>query len=841
MSKAKKVTKKSADVVIPNLDIVDPLDKNGSKQNFLTDESYGADFKEYAKKWSVLPLYENKEEMKNMFESIHNNQVTLVISGTGSGKTVLVPKFLLKYFWATKSEDKRKETKIVITNPKTLTTIYNAEYSAKTLDVELGSHVGFQFRGSPSNMVSDKSKLIYSTDGLVLAKITKGDTMLKEYDGVIIDEAHERQVPIDLLLYFLKNVMKNRPEFKVIIMSATIDSEVFRKFYEEDGIKYGKVEVSGKSNYPITSIFMEPNNKINLFTYMDVGIAQVLKLLETTETGDILMFVTSQRETEVGCSKLKKLCPGKVAITDVCDQYYCAEVFAKMPDDKRVVAVDKDKYRELSAKYKRKVIFATNVAESSITLDGIVYVIDSGLEFLGYFDFDRYASVLDKRYTTKAQIRQRMGRAGRTQPGTCYHLYTEDHFNRLTDFPSPAIALSNLNDHFLSFIKNRGYLSDAINLATSLITPASLKQITSAVRYLHFYNIIKIISVNKETNTGVPTASRSIKNNKDVVIGKIYGKTKANICPDTAIEYFLNKQFGGDPDEISVDESQSSDKDIVEEEETPNTLSFKEVPYKRLMIQDKRMTNVIKLYDNYEGTVTTFGNIMHALTGYPMELTMLAFYGRLLGLPSLYTIASTMAAMEGKIDNLINFPSNVGMKDKSSYVNENFPNAVTYHYSEHLFVYNLISNYFELDQNMDKLNKATYDRAQDIKATFSKVLDKVKDSTIDNINSKYKLIPPNIDVDSMELIDKIYLGIYLSHRFNTMKLLMVEGKTPLYQTKYYFDNTQGTPSFSYGNQLTPESANNYSTGICTNISYLVAKPIINGCTLFPDTFIEKLN
>ena len=311
--------KKDKSFAIPNISFEDPLDKHGTQSNFLTNNPYSPAYIELAASWSKLPLYEHEAQIKKIFKSIHDNQVTLIISGTGSGKTVLVPKFLLKYFYEMNTS--KDDIKIAITNPKTLTTIYNAEYAAKTLDVVGNTLVGYKFRGSPENMASANTKLLYVTDGLLLSQIMKDRNiintnpdkkLLEEYSGVIIDEVHERQVPIDLLLYFLKDVLKQRPEFKLIIMSATIDPLLFKKFYENDDITFGEISVSGQSHYPITNHYLNQTEKINMFNYIDIGIKIITKLLDTDEIGDILMFVTSQKETENGCLKLKTVCSQQV-------------------------------------------------------------------------------------------------------------------------------------------------------------------------------------------------------------------------------------------------------------------------------------------------------------------------------------------------------------------------------------------------------------------------------------------------------------------------------------------------------------------------------------------------
>jgi superfamily II DNA/RNA helicase len=809
----------------------DPLDIKGKYNNFLNNKPYSAEYKELALSWSALPLYKNKDQMKKLFNSIDNNQVTLIISGTGSGKTVLVPKFLLKYFIINNTNILKNNentnnnfiryhnSNIVVTNPKILTTLYNAEYSAKTLDVKLGTYVGYKFRGSPDNMISTDTKLVYSTDGLLLAQILKDDYLLSDIQGVIIDEVHERQVPIDLLLYFIKYILKKRPEFKLIIMSATIDSNIFKKFYEMDNITFGHIEISGQSNYPITSFYMKPSDKINFFNYIDVGITIILQILEEKNSkGDILMFVTSQRETEIGCKKIKMLCNNSIKIADKCDTYYCAEVYGKMKEDKRDLAVNKDKYKQ-GTKYKRKIIFATNVAESSITLDGIVYVIESGLELLSYFDYKKYCQVIDKRYTTRAQVKQRMGRAGRTQPGICYHLYTEDKFNKLDNYPNPSIKLNNLNENFILFFKYKIYLSEVIILCKNLITPISTLQLLSAIRYLHFYNLIKIVSI--EQSGG-------------------FNHNGGNIMPirgGTPIKYYklLKNKKEKKNKKIKlkrISSKNSDDSDEIEDKLVETIkLNYKMIPYKNL--------ERYEYWSKYEGCLTRFGIIIFELSGYPIECSMMAVYSRLLNIPMLYSIIGVMLAMDNRLDNLIIFPKDVNQpQDKIKFINQNFPNACVYNFSDHLFIYNLLIQYYELDINKHLFVTSTFEKANEIKAIFSKTIEKISDSIIDEINNKYKLIPEQIDINDLDLIELIYLAIYLSYRYNTIRLIDIRNK-PTYQTQYFLENTTCALNFSYGEILNADNANKYSWGICSNLLYFMNKINFNLCTLLPESLTKK--
>lgn len=749
-------------VIIMKKNKLDPLDEQGKDGNLFTKEAYSKSYKEYAKMWANLPLYTNKTELSNLLASIKENQITLLISGTGSGKTVLVPKFLLKYF----IDNATEKIKIAITNPKTLTTIYNADFAAKTLDIPLGSYVGYRYRGSPENMTSDNTQLLYMTDGLLLAQITKGDVLLSEYSGIIIDEAHERQVPIDMLMFYLKHVLKNRPEFKLIIMSATIDAEIFRRFYESDGIKFNTVLVSGQSNQPIESIYLKENDKINMFNYMDVGISIIIKILDETTTGDILMFVTTQKETEIGCKKLAGLCKNKVRTADVCDEYYCAEVYGKMPEDKKPYAVDASEYKKINKRFKRKVIFATNVAESSITIDGIVYVVDAGLEFFGYFDYNKYANVMEKRYITKAQVKQRMGRAGRTKPGVCYHLYSESKFNSLADFPSPAIATSNLVDTFLSLIKTQKYMSDAIKVARNLITPMSEVQISGTIKFLHFHNLIKILDIdaNQQSQSGGVI--------DDIVIGETYN---------------FGEQRGG---EVSY------------------------IPYP---------INYNKL-EKYEGTTTSIGNIMNEMIGYPIELCLLALYGKLFGVPALIDMAAICAACESKVDNLLNNKPEIATI---------FPDA-TMHYSDHLFAYFLLVNYFERNKNVEYLNTKVFEKANEIKTTFTKALDRINEQKITNIIEKYYK-----QVETTEFIDNFYIGLASAFKFNTFELTDSIDRIE-YKTKYYNEPTTASVSFQSKETMTPSEANEHKMGICSSVLNIMNKTLYQFCTLIPNKYMSLI-
>ena len=442
------------------------LDPDGIHPNPINNESYSDEYKKLSVKWRELPAYEKAEEVIDM---IKKNKVILVTSGTGSGKTVLVPKYCLHAL--------NYDAKIAVTLPKQIIAQSAAEYAAATLDVELGKHVGYQYRGSGKGTKSDDNKLLYATDGTIVARLLK-DPLLMDFDAVIIDEAHERKVQIDFLLFLLRNVVENRPEFKLIIMSATINVDIFKNYYS--GYDFAYINIGGKTNYAIDSIFLKDN--ISDKEYIEKGYEIIKKIMKDTNEGDILFFVTSVSETMDMCEKLG----------DEGDQY-CIEVYSGIDKDKQLMAQDKELYKNKSGK-NRKIVIATNVAESSLTIDGIKYVIDSGLELFNYFEPKTRSNVLVKQFITHAQAKQRMGRAGRTSPGVCYHLYSKETFDStMKRFPEPNIRTSNLYDEFIKLlsIESIGNVDNLRDMLSKFIEPPDEKYIQTSLSLLKELSLVK--------------------------------------------------------------------------------------------------------------------------------------------------------------------------------------------------------------------------------------------------------------------------------------------------------------------------------------------------------------
>lgn len=466
------------------------LDPDGINLNPLNNQPYSDQYKIVAKKWRALPAYKHSN---TIIDLIQENQVILIVSSTGSGKTVLLPKLALHSL--------NYSGHVIVTMPKQIIVKSAAEYSAITMDVQLGKEIGYQYRGDAKQ--TDDTKILYATDGTLVSQLIK-DPLIKKYDIVIIDEAHERKIQIDFLLYLLKNAMRNRKDLKVIIMSATINVGLFEKYFSD--YKFASFNLEGERIYPIKSIFTDV--QVNEKNYMEIGYEIIKNIIERDEltpntAHDILFFVPSVNDTQKICDMVNR---------DKLD-LYCIEIYAGVHHDKQVIAQDKDKYKEFGKN--RKLVMATNVAESSITIDGIKFVIDSGFEFLSSYDPKLRAKRLDKKLITVAQVRQRMGRAGRTEAGICYHLYSEQQYEKeMEKYPEPSIKTSNIFDECLRLLGMISNTEELIKTFGQFIDPPKKEFVASALTQLKELDLIStdgtltntgkiVIELGVEPNVGV--------------------------------------------------------------------------------------------------------------------------------------------------------------------------------------------------------------------------------------------------------------------------------------------------------------------------------------------------
>ena len=443
------------------------LDPKGLQPNPLTGEPYAnmyynpnmpidehnPTYTFHSEIWSNFPMYTKRMET---IKAIYENQIVLVISGTGSGKTVLTPKFALHAL--------NYQGRIAITNPKRLPSKANAIYAAEQLDVKLGKEVGLKYKGSNSSHYSvNDAKLIYCTDGYVLARL-RHDPMLSDFDCVIIDEAHERNVNIDLLLLLLKELIRRRPEFKLIIMSATVNEKIFIDYFPKKEFKFAFIDAGSVSYKPIEEYFLDkPINKFddngNLIgdAFIDAAVDRVVKILTETKEGDVLVFFSGKGEAQDGVMKLHRQLE---KVNKNLDSKIFADILhAGTQKEAQDLLVNNKKYKQ-NTKFTRKVIFATEVAESSITVKGLDYVIDSGLANDNIYYGAKNMVSLEKKYIAKANHRQRKGRVGRQRPGFCYNLFTKKEYEeKFPDYPDAPILSDDISNFILLFLSNKEFVT----------------------------------------------------------------------------------------------------------------------------------------------------------------------------------------------------------------------------------------------------------------------------------------------------------------------------------------------------------------------------------------------
>ena len=428
-------------------------------------------YKNLAYLWTNYTVYNN---MLPILDSIKKNQVTLVKAGTGTGKTVITPFISLQAF--------NFQKKVICAVPKQVLTESSAEFASQCLDVNLGDQVGYFYMGS--NKTSTNSKLIFTTPGSLKSVITRNedDPYLSEYDCVILDEIHERSVQTDQLLLMMKTILEKRPEFRLILMSATMDLDLFNKYYTSSKITCGEIIVEGISfnvdifyeKKPVKDIRGETINKI-------------VHILKTTQSGDILVFVKTGGDGKMLCQGLEQATRGLNGINP-----YCVKLEAKSTPEEKKYARNEFAYKshpdsDPSHPYTRKVVMATNVIESGMTVNGIIYVIDNGSSMeASFYPKENARSLVDSRIS-KAAASQRKGRAGRTRSGFCYRMYTEEEFNKFHEYQVPDIQKTDITSdildiYMLDYVKNNGDMRKFLN---NLISPPSEDFILSSLNKLY--------------------------------------------------------------------------------------------------------------------------------------------------------------------------------------------------------------------------------------------------------------------------------------------------------------------------------------------------------------------
>jgi ATP-dependent helicase HrpA len=378
-----------------------------------------------------LPVSQRHDEI---LELISANQVVVIAGATGSGKTTQLPKMCL--------ELGRKS--IAHTQPRRIAARSVAERISDELGVDLGGLVGYQVRFT--DKVSAETQIKVMTDGILLNAMQR-HRKLEQYDTIIIDEAHERSLNIDFLLGYLKQLLPQRPDLKVIITSATIDPGSFSKFFNDAPI----LEVSGRT-YPIEvryrpiidepedSAAADPDESTTSSDYID-GVLKALKELETEADGDTLVFLSGESEIRDAQEAIQ----GRIQSGDLGSKVSGGGIEV-LPLYGRLSSAEQHRVFETSkvSGLRRRVILATNVAETSLTIPNIKYVIDAGTARISRYSSKAKVQRLPIEAISQASANQRAGRAGRTSPGIVIRLYSESDFISRPAFTDPEIMRTNL-------------------------------------------------------------------------------------------------------------------------------------------------------------------------------------------------------------------------------------------------------------------------------------------------------------------------------------------------------------------------------------------------------------
>jgi ATP-dependent helicase HrpA len=364
-----------------------------------------------------LPITVRKDEIVS---AIKEHQVIILSGETGSGKSTQIPKMCLE-------AGRGVDGQIGCTQPRRIAALSLASRVAEELgDGErkwVSSRIRFQEAGA------DDAYIKFMTDGILLAE-TQSDRFLNRYDTLIIDEAHERSLNIDLILGILRKLLKKRRDLKLIITSATIDTEKFSAAFDKAPI----FEVSGRT-YPVELIYQSQTGAGEDLSYVEQAVSAVENICRTSRDGDILVFMPTEADIRETCDGIDRL--GLSSFTVL-------PLFARLTSAAQ--------HRIFASHAGRKVVVATNVAETSITIPGIVYVVDTGLARISTYSPASRTTALPVSPVSRSSADQRKGRAGRVSPGVCIRLYPEEDYLSREEFTKPEILRDNLADVILRMV-----------------------------------------------------------------------------------------------------------------------------------------------------------------------------------------------------------------------------------------------------------------------------------------------------------------------------------------------------------------------------------------------------
>ena len=370
--------------------------------------------------YKSLPVYEQKQRI---LDSLAKHQVIIVQSPTGSGKTTQIPVILHEAGYSDNGI-------IAVTQPRRIAALSVSEFISKQLGTSYPGLVGYKMRFEDKTDLTTKIKIM--TDGILLQEM-KLDPMLNKYSVIMVDEAHERSLNIDFVLGLLKRVLKVRHDLKIIVSSATMNAEKFSTYF--DGSPIVTIDTI---TYPVTVIYDPPTipASTQTLTAEEALLSKITntidRILYNKTDGDILVFL-----------------PGEKSIKDCISRLYSSSFARKIqiiPLYGRLPKEEQEKVFDPAPFGRKKVIISTNIAETSVTIDGITSVIDSGLAKLNFYNPHTFTSSLIETPVSKASCNQRRGRAGRTQSGTCYRLYPRKDYDTRESYTTEEIFRTDLSE-----------------------------------------------------------------------------------------------------------------------------------------------------------------------------------------------------------------------------------------------------------------------------------------------------------------------------------------------------------------------------------------------------------
>jgi len=413
--------------------------RQSSDINPWTGKAYSSRYQSILQTRLKLPVYKFQSEL---LEAVAENQIVVIEGETGSGKTTQIPQFLVEVGYATPGK-----SCVGCTQPRRVAATSIATRVAEEMDVTLGKTVGYTIRFED---ISDPNETVlkFLTDGMLLRE-AMSDPFLSRYSCIVLDEAHERTLATDVLMGLLMEVLPKRKkgskhgELKVVVMSATLDAEKFQAYFGGAPL----MKVPGRT-FPVEVFYTaEPERN-----YVEAATRTAIQIHQCEGPGDILVFLTGEQEIEQACEEIRL---GAQDMGKDASELVVYPLYSSLPPaQQRKIFSAAPGPKVVGGKPGRKVVVSTNIAETSLTIDGIVYVIDPGFSKQKVYNPRIRVESLLVSPISRASARQRSGRAGRTRPGKCFRLYTEQSFhNDLQETTYPEILRSKMSNVVLTLKK----------------------------------------------------------------------------------------------------------------------------------------------------------------------------------------------------------------------------------------------------------------------------------------------------------------------------------------------------------------------------------------------------